>query len=228
MQSGRGFYRELRDDKGRPFLSWEEFVQFREPFGLGLHLEVAEAILGEKDHTKTIGVLFEEKNYKRAAMAKLVEAKPLHPHGTNQYTLTSPVGPDGHEVLKVHGTSSAYLAARIKREAPEIAARIHEFGSMAAAARAAGIKVPKPKRITLGDPAAPAAAIRAMGDDYVRAVISELEAKPSCDAKTQRAASLSRQCGRGQRRDPRSTNAASALPRQDATGAPDHKCRPGR
>ena len=53
---------------------------------------------------------------------------------------------------------------------------------MAAAARAAGIKVPKPKRISLGDPAAHAAAIRAMGDDYVRAVIAALKAKPICDA----------------------------------------------
>ena len=79
--------------------------------------------------------------------------------------------------LKAHGTSSAYLAARIKREAPEIAARIHEFDSMAAAARAAGIKVPKPKRITLGDPAAHAAAIRAMGDDYARAVMDAIAAE---------------------------------------------------
>ena len=112
----------------------------------------------------------------------MAEAEPLHPHGTNQYTRTPPVGPNGHEILKVHGTSSAYLAARIKREAPEIAARIHEFTSMAAAARAAGIKVSQPKRVTLGDPAALAAAIRALGDDYARAVVDALEAKPRHDA----------------------------------------------
>ncbi len=41
----RGFYRQLLNDQNRPFRSWEEFVQFREPFGLGLHLEAAEAIL---------------------------------------------------------------------------------------------------------------------------------------------------------------------------------------
>jgi hypothetical protein len=53
-----------------------------------------------------------------------------------------------------------------------------QLGSVAEAARAAGIKGPAPKRIILGDPAAHAAAIRDMGDDYVRAVIAALTGEP--------------------------------------------------
>jgi hypothetical protein len=41
-----------------------------------------------------------------------------------------------------HGTSVTYLAARINRDHPDIAARIDEFPSMRAAAIAAGIVKP--------------------------------------------------------------------------------------
>jgi hypothetical protein len=74
----RGFYRELADDKDRPFRSWEAFVRLREPFGLGLHPDVGEAILREKDGRRLIG------DIKREALARAAaEAKPLHPQGTN-------------------------------------------------------------------------------------------------------------------------------------------------
>ena len=43
-------------------------------------------------------------------------------------------------------------------------------------------KKPLPRRVTLGDPAAHAAAIRALGDDYVRAVIAALTGEPRRNA----------------------------------------------
>ena len=77
--------------------------------------------------------------------------------------------PDGHKVAQ-YGTGRTYLAGRLRREAPEIADRMHEFGSAAAAARAAGIPVPKPERGTLGNPETVARRIVERGPDYARAV----------------------------------------------------------
>ena len=76
--------------------------------------------------------------------------------------------PDGRKVC--FGNNAAYLAARIRRDAPEIADRMHEFGSTAAAARAAGIPVPKPTRLTLGNPETVARRLIEHGEDYARAV----------------------------------------------------------
>src|SRR4051794_37395765 len=67
----------------------------------------------------------------------MAAAAPLDPVGTNQH---SPGG--GAVAFPRHGSNSAvYLAARIKRDAPEIAAAVErgEFKTMRAAAIAAGI-----------------------------------------------------------------------------------------
>jgi hypothetical protein len=55
------------------------------------------------------------------AQARMQAALPLAEHGTNQHEA------DGVDVIKssdVGGTSADYLAARIKRDAPDIAAAV--------------------------------------------------------------------------------------------------------
>jgi hypothetical protein len=47
-------YRRLTDEQGRPFESWDSFVQCREPYGLGMKLEVARAIMDEEDDSKLL------------------------------------------------------------------------------------------------------------------------------------------------------------------------------
>ncbi|MDO9712374.1 hypothetical protein [Paracraurococcus lichenis] len=85
--------------------------------------------------------------------------------------------PDGQRA-PAYGTSAAYLKARIERDAPEIAARIHEYPSVAAAARAAGITVAKSDRVSLGEPADAAARIvETKGTDYARALADALLAQ---------------------------------------------------
>ena len=88
-----------------------------------------------------------------AAKARVVEkamtVQPLSPHGTNQH--------DGENVT--HVTSSRrnktdYLTARIARDRPDVWERMKrgEFNSVAAAAREAGIILPKPRRtVSLSD-----------------------------------------------------------------------------
>lgn len=157
------YYQRLTDDKDRPFQTWEHFVQFREPFGLGLPLEVAEAILREQNGKRLIGEVVQE-------------ARELAKHGEIGNGRSR-----GVATPLTRGTgNAAYLTARIKRDAPEIAARLHDFDSVAEAARAAGI--PQTVRITLGDPQKLAQRIADKGPDYARAVAEALDAlllKPS-------------------------------------------------
>ena len=82
-------------------------------------------------------------------------AQPLGEHGTNQHTedLARTKGGSLHYLLPP-SRGSAYLTARIARDRPDIweRMRLGEFESVAAAAREAGIKMPKPRRaVTLGD-----------------------------------------------------------------------------
>lgn len=47
-------FRTLRDADGRPFAGWADYAEHREPFGLGMRLEVAEAILAEVDTNRLL------------------------------------------------------------------------------------------------------------------------------------------------------------------------------
>jgi hypothetical protein len=80
----------------------------------------------------------------RARLARLVEETPkLEPHGSNQYVSASGNEKGGHsERMSIkYGENSTYLVARLKRDAPKIAARlaVGEFSSVRAAAIEAGI-----------------------------------------------------------------------------------------
>ncbi len=71
------------------------------------------------------------------APVPLDKALSLGKHGANQYTR----GADNisSSIATKYGTDKAYLAARLERDAPEIAAKLAEYPSVHAAARAAGI-----------------------------------------------------------------------------------------
>jgi hypothetical protein len=90
-----------------------------------MRVDVANAIVAEKDMSRLL--------------KDVIDSVPtLNPNGTNQHTDIE----RGFDIIKPSskgGTSAEYLAARIKRDAPEIAARIDSFPSIRAAAKAAGI-----------------------------------------------------------------------------------------
>jgi hypothetical protein len=122
-------FTKLTDRDGETFSTWEDFVQYPEPFGLGMRVEVVRAIMVEEDDRKLLRDVVD-------AVPKLVD------HGTNQHT----VGPDNIRST-TYGTSVAYLIAKLKRDAPEFAERLArgEFRSARSAALAAGIiKPPTP------------------------------------------------------------------------------------
>jgi hypothetical protein len=108
---------------GRPFQSFESFCTCRKPFGLGYSIEHIEAVIRETA----------ERQKQAADLAKPGEIG----RGRN--------GNRGYNVTPKRGNNADYWAARIKRDHPEIAARVErgEFKSMRAAAIAAGIVKPK-------------------------------------------------------------------------------------
>jgi hypothetical protein len=123
-------FRLLFDADDRPFATWEDFVQYREPFGLGMRVEVANAVLAEKDQTRLLSDV-------------VASAQTAMDNGGDR---RSAAWKDQFDSIKLKGrpsgkggTSSDYLAARLKRDAPDIAARIDDFPSIRAAAKAAGI-----------------------------------------------------------------------------------------
>ena len=85
---------------------------------------------------------------KARVMEKAMTATPLGEHGTNQHS-------EGvARVASSRRNRSDYLTARIARDRPDIWERMRqgEFSSVAAAAREAGIALPKPRRsVSLGD-----------------------------------------------------------------------------
>jgi hypothetical protein len=99
----------------------------------------------------------------------LAEAVELGRHGGDR---SGKQGTDG--TLTSRGATPAYLAARLRRDAPDIAARISDFPSVRAAAKEAGI-VRKQAQVTLGKPETVARRLIQQGDDYARAVIQAVE-----------------------------------------------------
>jgi hypothetical protein len=124
---------QLCDQRGHVFQSWEDFCQYREPFGLGMRMEVVEAIITEQN----------EKRLLKDVIAETMRAAP--PHGPAK--TGRPI--KGTTVVPLSKGGNDRLAARIKRDHPDIAAAVErgEYPSMRQAALAAGIvKPPDPFR----------------------------------------------------------------------------------
>ena len=119
-----GGWQHLRDLKGRPFRSFEEFCA--SPNGLGLERKEIERRLTAQELAQPDGV----------AVA-LTHAEAGAKGGR---------GKKAHDNVRGFGNSAAYLVAKLKRDAPEFAERLAagEFKSARAAARAAGFKVDTP------------------------------------------------------------------------------------
>lgn len=114
-------FRLLTDGKGRPFDSWRSFCVARPPHGLGYEPDIIEACVRE-------GV----------TPAEVIAAAPkLQPVGR-----PSKESGKGSDRTITRGETASYLAARIRRDHPSIAARVEagEFRSIRAAAIEAGTR----------------------------------------------------------------------------------------
>lgn len=120
-------YRLLCDFQDRPYLLWETFCTTKQPRGLGYNPDAIAAIIAER---------------RPATPAELIErVEPLAGHGgdhkSEQYQ-------DSDTTLK-GSRDAAYLAARIKRDHPDIAAKLAQgkYKSVRQAAIDAGIIQPR-------------------------------------------------------------------------------------
>jgi hypothetical protein len=161
MEEHRG-YRELEDDLGREFSSFEAFCVCRPPYGLGYRKDDIDRIVRER-----------QQSVEQLAEAATPLSTPGAPAGnTNAARVkelaetAAPVDETGMENKPsnrriVYGDGqSEYLAARIARDRPDILERMKagEFPSVRAAAREAGIV--KDRITILTEPRAAAAQIR--------------------------------------------------------------------
>jgi hypothetical protein len=129
----------LDDAKGQPFMSFELFCTHRRPQGLGYEIGHIERIIHERSEREVAGAI-------RAAQASGPHGNlPGEMNSRNRVDVVNPAPTKG-------GNSQSYLASRLKRDRPDIAARVEagEFKSMRAAAVEAGIiKVKPPLEIAL-------------------------------------------------------------------------------
>jgi hypothetical protein len=125
-------YLYLPDKHGELFQSWEDYCQFPTPWGLGMPVAVAEAIIAERDGTKRISVVAQE---------VMGRAQPLKANGGDRRSAEAKEQIDNVKLKTDGGNSVDYLAARIKRDRPDIAEAVErgEFPSIRQAAIAAGI-----------------------------------------------------------------------------------------
>lgn len=118
-------WKQLTDEDGRPFPSYERFCCAPPPFGLGYSVADIEAIVGER------------RKREARKMAADPAVKPVQKHGGQK---RGEKGCDNITSLE-RGTSTSYLVRRLKRDHPEIAEALArgEYKSARAAAIAAGV-----------------------------------------------------------------------------------------
>jgi hypothetical protein len=124
----------LDDAKGQPFMSFELFCTHRRPQGLGYEIGHIERIIHERSEREVAEAM------KVAGVLK-PQGRPVEEE-RNADAVSN----------RSFGNSQSYLASRLKRDHPDIAARVEagEFKSMRAAAVEAGIiKVKPPLEIAL-------------------------------------------------------------------------------
>ena len=167
-----GRYRLLTDREGRSFETWEDFVQYAEPEGLGMRVEVADAVMSEADESKLLGVVAAEALRKQAEKARQ-QAETINPKGGRPRKEKTPDGVRG--LSEGYGNNSDYLLRRIARTSPGVLAAYEagKYRSVREAARDAGIG-DEPKRISVGSgPEAFFRALLAYDAEFARAVYEE-------------------------------------------------------
>lgn len=124
-------WRLMNKRDGSRFRSLEEFCEYEKPWGLGRPWKSIKPYLVAL--------------HGKAAIA--AQVAPLAPNGTNQHATDGGldnIKPSGSPPSAQGGTGADYLAARLRRDHPEIADALAEgrYRSVRAAARAAGIVKP--------------------------------------------------------------------------------------
>ena len=119
------YFAKLADRDGTTFATWEDFVQYPEPYGLGMRADVAAAIMVERDKRKLLRDVAE-------AVAQARQEADERPATGGRPKKTVDINP-----LVKGGTSAVYRLRRIARLKPDVLAAFErgEFPSVDAAFR---------------------------------------------------------------------------------------------
>lgn len=109
-------WQQLVNDNGKPFVSWEDYVQYPEPSGLGMPPASAKLVMEELDDSRLLGDVLVRARRNQAIEAQAPELQPV---GTNQY------GDGGRDKKSVPTSrAAAYDIARLRRDRPDILPRV--------------------------------------------------------------------------------------------------------
>jgi hypothetical protein len=108
-------WKQLTDDKDKPFQSWEDYVQYPEPNGLGMAPASAKLVMEELDDSRLLGDVL-------VADAADRKAKEQQPHGGDRSKLDNKKG--DINLAYPTGTSRAAALRRLRKDRPDIHARV--------------------------------------------------------------------------------------------------------
>jgi hypothetical protein len=126
FRGGRHFTK-LTDAEGSPFKSWDNFVEYREPYGLGMSPEVVREIINERNDSKLLRDVLGKRGQYGKGRPKDLALQGLK-YGTKAHWLAR-LDRDGHAELaaKVRAGTMSANAAAIKakyRKRPKALERI--------------------------------------------------------------------------------------------------------
>jgi hypothetical protein len=107
-----GRWERLTDAAGQPFLSWEDYVQYPEPDGLGMAVPDAEAIIAEKNDKRLIADVEAEDKANLRPVGKHIDPD-LYNNNADIQVTRAPTG-----------TSRAAALRRLRKNRPDIHARV--------------------------------------------------------------------------------------------------------
>jgi hypothetical protein len=121
-------WKQLTDKKGRPFRSWEDYLQYPEPDGLGIPAVSAKLIMEELDDKRLLGdVLGQHGGDRKSEQAKdqVGNTKLISAGGTTRDYILARLDRDGHDELatkvragKLSANAAAIEAGFRKQQTP--------------------------------------------------------------------------------------------------------------
>lgn len=142
-------YKQLTDRVGKQFKSWDQYVEYPEPWGLGMPADIAQTVIEERDERRLVGDLLGRGQKLAAdpevkALANEEQTKAIGREGGKKGGRGHKNPVDNIKGVSKGGTGAIYLVRRLKRDAPDIAKALArgEYPSVRAAAIAAGILTP--------------------------------------------------------------------------------------
>jgi hypothetical protein len=116
----QGRWQKLTDRKGRPFISCEDYVQYPEPFGLGMSLAVVTAVMAEKDDKRLLADVYQHLDAEDRA-----NQRPAHrPKKSDDNTNNDVISSGNRKRSSPTGNSAAKALRTLRDKRPDIHARV--------------------------------------------------------------------------------------------------------